>query len=68
VRRNKTGERRTGNRSKQERHMQSSESATALVQELTLICCFCFLEETGFDRECLERNPNVPGGILANRI
>ncbi|KAJ5962293.1 hypothetical protein N7501_007234 [Penicillium viridicatum] len=35
---------------------------------LTLICCFCFLEETGFDRECFERNPDVPAGILANRF
>ncbi|OQE01193.1 hypothetical protein PENVUL_c044G03877 [Penicillium vulpinum] len=34
----------------------------------TLICCFCFLEETGFDRECFERNPNIPGEILANRF
>lgn len=34
----------------------------------TLICCFCFLEETGFDRECFERNPDVPAGFLANRL
>lgn len=34
----------------------------------TLVCCFCFLEETGFDRESLDRNPEVQSGIVANRI
>lgn len=34
----------------------------------TLICCFGFLEETGYDRESLDRNPNIPSGIVANRI
>ncbi|CAG8901689.1 unnamed protein product [Penicillium egyptiacum] len=34
----------------------------------SLICCFCLLEETGFDRECFERNPDVPAEILANRF
>ncbi|KAJ5545233.1 Major facilitator superfamily domain general substrate transporter [Penicillium sp. DV-2018c] len=35
---------------------------------LALVCIFCFLEETGFDRECLERNPSLPEGIVANRF
>ncbi|KAJ5934459.1 Major facilitator superfamily domain general substrate transporter [Penicillium verhagenii] len=34
----------------------------------TLICCFCFLEETGFDRENFERNPEIPRGLVANRF
>ncbi|CAG7920832.1 unnamed protein product [Penicillium olsonii] len=34
----------------------------------TLICCFCFLEETGFDRESLDRNPDISSGIVANRF
>lgn len=34
----------------------------------TLICCFCFLEETGFDRENFERNPDVPKNLVANRF
>jgi hypothetical protein len=34
----------------------------------TLICCFLFLEETGFDRVCLEKNPDIPNGRIANRI
>ncbi|KAJ5762168.1 uncharacterized protein N7511_005550, partial [Penicillium nucicola] len=34
----------------------------------TLICCFFLLEETGFDRECPEKNPNIPSERMANRI
>ena len=34
----------------------------------TLICCFCFLEESGFDRENFERNPEIPSGVVANRF
>lgn len=34
----------------------------------TLICCFLFLEESGFDRACLEKNPDIPRGFLANRL
>ncbi|KAJ5653680.1 Major facilitator superfamily domaingeneral substrate transporter [Penicillium lividum] len=34
----------------------------------TLICCFCLLEETGFDRENPERNPNIPKNLVANRF
>ncbi|KAJ5123581.1 Major facilitator superfamily domain general substrate transporter [Penicillium atrosanguineum] len=34
----------------------------------TLICCFLLLEETGFDRRCLENNPETPGGLIANRF
>ncbi|KAJ5195297.1 Major facilitator superfamily domain general substrate transporter [Penicillium cinerascens] len=34
----------------------------------TLICCFGFLEETGFDRKNLENNPEIPRGLVANRF
>lgn len=34
----------------------------------TLLCCFSILEETGFDRESLDRNPDIPSGIVANRF
>jgi MFS family permease len=34
----------------------------------TLLCCFFFLEETGFDRVCLEENPDIPSMRIANRI
>lgn len=34
----------------------------------TLICCFLLLEETGFDRRCLENNPEIPRGLVANRF
>jgi MFS family permease len=34
----------------------------------TLLCCFFFLEETGFDRVRLEKNPDIPSGRIANRI
>ncbi|KAJ5745720.1 hypothetical protein N7520_010902 [Penicillium odoratum] len=33
-----------------------------------LICCFCLLEETGFDRESPERNSNIPKNLVANRF
>lgn len=33
----------------------------------TLICCFLFLEETGFDRDSL-KNPDVPRGFIPNRF
>lgn len=34
----------------------------------TLICCFCLLEETGFDRVNFERNPEIPQGLVAKRL
>lgn len=34
----------------------------------TLICCFLFLEETGFDREDISKNPDIPKNLLANRL
>ncbi|KAF7717735.1 MFS-type transporter [Penicillium ucsense] len=34
----------------------------------TLICCFFCLEETGFDRMDLEKNPPVPLSFLENRL
>ncbi|KAJ6029274.1 Major facilitator superfamily domain general substrate transporter [Penicillium canescens] len=34
----------------------------------TLLCCFFFLEETGFDRVCPGKNPDIPSGRIANRI
>lgn len=34
----------------------------------TLICCFCLLEETGFDRVNFERNPKIPRGLIAKRL
>ncbi|KAJ5605775.1 Major facilitator superfamily domain general substrate transporter [Penicillium lagena] len=34
----------------------------------TLICCVAFLEETGFNRESLDKNPDIPRGFVANRF
>lgn len=34
----------------------------------TAILAFLFLEETGFDRDCLENNPVIPKGYLQNRF
>lgn len=34
----------------------------------TIICCFLFLEETGFDRNRLKNNPDIPRGLVANRF
>ncbi|EPS31991.1 hypothetical protein PDE_06950 [Penicillium oxalicum 114-2] len=34
----------------------------------TLICCFLCLEETGFDRENLDRNPQIPLSFTKNRL
>lgn len=34
----------------------------------TLICCFLILEETGFDREDISRNPSIPENPLLNRL
>lgn len=34
----------------------------------TLICCFLFLEETGFDRGNLENNPAIPPSFIPNRV
>lgn len=34
----------------------------------TLICCFLFLEETGFDRNCLDKNPSIPHDWVRNRF
>lgn len=34
----------------------------------TVICCFLFLEETGFDRVNIKRNPEIPRNVIANRF
>lgn len=34
----------------------------------TLICCFCLLEETGFDRVDFKRNPELPHGFVVGRV
>ncbi|KAJ5179861.1 Major facilitator superfamily domain general substrate transporter [Penicillium capsulatum] len=33
-----------------------------------VVCCFLFLEETGFDRDFLDKNPDIPRDWLKNRV